>query len=197
MIDEDFQECQAIILVPTLDLAQQISHLMKRLAEFLKISILFCDKSTSLCDIEGIQILIGTPERMLIMLKLGEIKPSALKILVVDEADRLIIQEETRGILESLNENVQVVMVSITMPEDILMIAKKYTRNPVRIVIKEEEVVLERFRHLYILVDEKEHKSEVLVELFEQIGKNEFFIVIIVIRDNTNNNLLSSERNSG
>jgi len=164
---------------------------MKSLAEFLKISIYVCGKSVSPGDIEGIQILIGTPEIVFKMLKLGEINVSAVKIMAVDESDKLVSQGEMKGIFEYMNENIQVAMFSTTMAEDALETMKKFARDPVIIVLKREELMLERIRHFYILVDEKESKSEILVELLQEgVGKEVILFVITVARYDSGSHIL-------
>jgi len=160
----------------------------KSLAEFLKISICLCEKSG---NNEGGQILIGSPEIVFEKLKLGSLKLNALRIIAVDEADKLVPQEAMKDIFEYIDENIQVVMFSTAMPEDVLMIAKKYTRDPVMISIEQEEFFLGRITHLYLLVDEKESKSETLVQLLlEGFGKEVILFLIIMVSYGFNLNLL-------
>ena len=169
-------------MAPTQDLASQLFYVLKCLAEFLSVSIHLCKKTTSQNDCEGFQILVGTPEDILNLLKLEHLGRSSLKVLVLDEADELIgghHKEETKEIFGFLDENVQVAMFSTTMPDDTLEIAKKYTRKPVMILIPKEELMLDRISQYYVMIDEKEtEKIEALVELIQGLCKMIHFCLL-------------------
>ena len=75
---------------------------------------------------------------------------------------RLIINEQNHTIL-------QVILLSATMPEDVLLVTKNFMRDPIRILVKKEEVTLEGISQFYVDVDREEWKLETLCDLYSTI----------------------------
>lgn len=120
----------------------------------MKIIVYSCVGGTSIKnDItmlkNGVHIVVGTPGRIKDMANRGFLKVSAIKLFVLDEADEMLnrgFREQIQEIFKKLPGNVQVALFSATMPQNILQITKQFMRDPVRILVKKDELTLEGIR---------------------------------------------------
>merc|ERR1719191_523580 len=93
-----------------------------------------------------------------------------LHVLVLDEADEMLsygFKEQVYRIFKSLPSNVQACLFSATLPPEILALTEKFMRNPVRILVKKDELTLEGIQQFYVGIDKEEWKLETLCDLFE------------------------------
>lgn len=176
LIDEKANEVQALVLAPTRELAQQISMVFSLIGEYLKVKVQAFIGGTSIkADIknleDGVQIVVGTPGRVLYMMDKNILKLNYLKIFVLDEADEML----SRGFLDSIKqvitfipEKCQIALFSATMPKEIVSVTKKFMNNPVKILVKKEELTLEGIRQYYIPM-KKEWKIEILLNLYKMM----------------------------
>lgn len=149
-IDITQKTCQALILVPTRELALQIRVIILALGDFLKVDCLACIGGTSIQDsirrmAEGVQIVVGTPGRVLDLIQRGVLKTQHVKMMVLDEADEMLLdfRDSVYDVFQHLPKTVQVALLSATMPDEVLAITSKFMSNPVHILVKKEEVTLE------------------------------------------------------
>lgn len=115
------------------------------------------------------QVVIGTPGRVMDMVKKGAFDTSKVRLLVLDEADELLSDgfiEQIRTLFLSLPKNVQVALFSATMNGAFFQITKHFMRDPVYILIKNDEVTLEGIKQYYIDVVKNEYKFETLCDLY-------------------------------
>merc|ERR1719436_1482793 len=130
-IDTTMPQCQALILAPTRELAQQISVCVRALGDYLNAQCHACVGGTSVkVDMDklsnGQHVVVGTPGRVKDMMARGVLSTNHLKMFVLDEADEML----SRGFLEQIkeifaiigNESFQTVLLSATMPNEILEI---------------------------------------------------------------------------
>lgn len=178
LIDNADMACQAILLAPTRELASQIRDVSTALADFMdKIRIhCFVGGSNVRDDIaqlrKGVHIVIGTPGRVFHMLSKGYLNTDRLKLFVLDEADVMLdagFKDQTYEIFSYLPETVQVALFSATLPRDVLDVAEKFMRDPVRILVKKEELTLEGVSQFYIALDVESHKLDTLCDLYESL----------------------------
>jgi len=177
LIDPDAQRCQALVLAPTRELAQQIQRVIMCLGEYLKVSVHICTGGTNVIDErkklqEGVQIVVGTPGRVHDMLKRGYLKSDHLKLFVLDEADEMLgrgFQEQIKEIFKLIPGDVQIALFSATMPAEILALTKDFMRDPATILVKNEELTLDGIKQFYIAIDKEEWKFDTLVELYNNI----------------------------
>ncbi|KAH0500102.1 Eukaryotic initiation factor 4A-I [Microtus ochrogaster] len=83
-------------------------------------------------------------------------------MFVLDEADEMLsrgFKNQIYDIFQKLNSNTQVVLLSATMPSDVLEVTKKFMRDPIRILVKKEELTLEGICQFYINVEREEWKD--------------------------------------
>uniref|UniRef100_A0A8C8TFV6 RNA helicase n=1 Tax=Peromyscus maniculatus bairdii TaxID=230844 RepID=A0A8C8TFV6_PERMB len=109
-------------------------------------------------------IVVGTPGRVFDMLNRRYLSPKWIKMFILDEADEMLsrgFKDQNYEIFQKLNTSIQVVLLSATMPTDVLEVTKKFMRDPVRILVKKEELTLEGIKQFYINVEREEWKRKV------------------------------------
>jgi ATP-dependent RNA helicase DeaD len=149
---------QALVLAPTRELAIQVSEAFQRYAVHLPdfhVLPIYGGQSyepqlTALR--RGVQVVVGTPGRVIDHLDRGTLDLSALKCLVLDEADEMLRMgfiDDVETVLKKVPEQRQVVLFSATMPSQIRRIAQTYLRNPVEIAIKSSTTTAPNIRQRY------------------------------------------------
>jgi len=154
IIDTTILSTQGLIVAPTRELAIQISSIITKLGEYINVKVHSTIGGMSVRDDittlkQGIHIVVGTPGRIKDMINKGHLKVASIKLFVLDEADELLnrgFKEQTQEIFRTLPGNVQVALFSATMPQNILQITKQFMRDPIRILVKQEELTLEGIR---------------------------------------------------
>ncbi|MGH0166707.1 UNVERIFIED_CONTAM: hypothetical protein FKN15_050913 [Acipenser sinensis] len=107
--------------------------------------------------------------------------PKYIKMFVLDEADEMLsrgFKDQIYEIFQKLSSNTQVVLLSATMPADVLEVTKKFMREPIRILVKKEELTLEGIRQFYINVEKEEWKLDTLCDLYETLTITQAVIFI-------------------
>lgn len=177
-IDENSNTTQALILAPTRELAMQIKSVIDSIGLYLKVNVHASIGGTAMSgDIEafrsGVQIVVGTPGRVFDMIERGYFKTEHVKMFILDEADEMLssgFKEQIYNIFRLLPETTQVVLLSATMPQDVLEVTTKFMNNPVRILVKKDELTLEGIKQFFINVDQEEYKFETLCDLYDAIS---------------------------
>uniref|UniRef100_A0A8C5A3M9 RNA helicase n=1 Tax=Gadus morhua TaxID=8049 RepID=A0A8C5A3M9_GADMO len=121
---------------------------------------------------EAPHMVVGTPGRVFDMLNRRYLSPKWIKMFVLDEADEMLsrgFKDQIYEIFQKLSTNIQVVLLSATMPADVLEVTKKFMREPIRILVKKEELTLEGIKQFYINVEREEWKLETLCDLYETL----------------------------
>merc|ERR1712054_604393 len=98
-------------------------------------------------------------------------------IFVLDEADEMLsrgFKDQIYDIFKALPPTVQVALFSATMPPDILDLTSKFMRDPIRILVKNDELTLEGIRQFYIAIDREDWKVDTLCDLYEALTKRDF-----------------------
>ncbi|PNF19326.1 Eukaryotic initiation factor 4A-II [Cryptotermes secundus] len=178
LIDVSKQECQALILAPTRELAQQTQKVVIALGDFLGAQCHACVGGTSVrVDMRklesGVHVVVGTPGRVLDMIRRGALKTDSIKLFVLDEADEMLsrgFSNQICDIFKSLNADVQAILLSATLPSDVLEVTSCFMRNPIHILVKKEELTLEGIKQFYIYVEKEDWKLETLCDLYETLS---------------------------
>jgi len=176
-IDYNNRATQALILAPTRELAQQIQKVALALGDFLKVRCHACIGGTSVReDIDkmrdGQQLIVGTPGRVYDMITKRHLRMDEIMLFVLDEADEMLsrgFKDQIYDIFKCLPPNVQVALFSATMAPDILDLTSKFMREPVRILVKKDELTLEGIRQFYIAIEKEEWKLDTLCDLYETL----------------------------
>jgi len=177
LIDPKIKNTQALILAPTRELAQQIQKVVRALGDYLKITSHACVGGTLIRDDirilrDGAQVVVGTPGRVYDMINRKVLYLDDVKIFVLDEADEMLsrgFKEQIYDLFQFLPAKVQVCLFSATMPDDILEISQRFMRDPVRILVKKDELTLDGIKQFYIAVDKEDWKLETLCDLYETL----------------------------
>merc|ERR1712205_110240 len=170
-------ECQALVLAPTRELAQQIVKVMIALGDFMSVRIHACVGGTAVRDDirtlqNGVHVVVGTPGRVYDMINRRALRLDNIKQFFLDEADEMLsrgFKDQIYDIFKFLPEEVQVGLFSATMPEEVLEMTWGFMREPVRILVKKDELTLEGIKQFYIAVEREEWKLDTLCDLYETL----------------------------
>ncbi|ETN37912.1 ATP-dependent RNA helicase dhh1 [Cyphellophora europaea CBS 101466] len=173
---------QALILVPTRELALQTSQVCKTLGKHLGINVMVTTGGTGLKDDiirlgDAVHIIVGTPGRILDLSSKGVADLSECSIFVMDEADKLLSPEFTVVIEQLLNfhpKDRQVMLFSATFPIIVKDFKDKHMRNPYEINLM-DELTLRGITQYYAFVEEKQ-KVHCLNTLFSKLQINQSII---------------------
>jgi len=176
-IDIKNKRIQALILAPTRELAQQIQKVVRALGDFLQITSHACVGGTLVRDDirilgQGVQVVVGTPGRVFDMIQRQVLDLATVAMFVLDEADEMLsrgFKDQIYDVFQHLPQKVQVCLFSATMPEEILDISTRFMRDPIRILVKRDELTLEGIKQFYVAVEKEEWKLETLCDLYETL----------------------------
>ena len=174
-IDAEDKHLQAIILCPTRELAIQAAEELRKLAKFLhgiKVLPIYGgqDINTQIRSLKtGVQIVVGTPGRVMDHMRRHTMKLDHIKIMVLDEADEMLnmgFREDIETILEGMSTEHQTALFSATMPKPILDITKKYQKNAVMVKVAAKELTIPLVKQYYYEVKGK-NKADVVCRLLD------------------------------
>ena len=174
-IDPKNRKLQAIILCPTRELAIQVADEIRRLSKFMHgIKILPVyggqDIGKQIRSLKGgVQLVIGTPGRVMDHLRRRTLRFDNLHTIVLDEADEMLnmgFREDIETILKDAPEERQTVLFSATMPKPIMEITKKFQNNAKVIKVTKKELTVPNIEQYYYDVKPKK-KEEVLSRLLD------------------------------
>jgi translation initiation factor 4A len=176
-IDISLKQTQALILAPTRELAQQIQKVVVALGDYMNVECMACVGGTNVREDmaklqEGVHIVVGTPGRVFDMINRRALKTDNVKIFCLDEADEMLsrgFKDQIYEVFQHLPQDTQVVLLSATMPADVLEVTKKFMREPIRILVKRDELTLEGIKQFYIAVEKEEWKLDTLSDLYETV----------------------------
>jgi len=121
---------------------------------------------------QGVHIVVGTPGRVFDMINRRALEMENVKLFILDEADEMLsrgFKDQIYLVFKYLPENVQVCLFSATMPMDVLAVSNKFMRDPIRILVKRDELTLEGIKQFYISVEKEEWKLGTLCDLYETL----------------------------
>ena len=176
-IDPTNKNVQALLLVNTRELAEQIKTVMTALSTYTEIKIHCCVGGTMVRDDQraiqdGVHIIVGTPGRIFSHIQSSILKTEHIKLFVLDEADEMLsigFKDQVCDIYRCMPENIQVAIFSATMPPSILEVTNNFMKNPLKILVKNEELTLEGIKQFYIAIEKEEWKLETLMDLYQTI----------------------------
>lgn len=177
-VDPKLKRTQALVMSPTRELAIQTRKVLAALGDYLGVRAHACVGGTSIADDraafkDGAHVVAGTPGRLFDMINRKILDPSAVCMFVLDEADELLsrdFKDQIYDIFERLPANVQVCLFSATLPEEVQKLAGKWMRDPVRVLVKTEELTLEGIRQFYVAVETEDAKFGTLCDLYQTLS---------------------------
>jgi len=176
-LEVENRRCQALLLAPTRELAQQIQKVVVALGDYMKIECMACIGGTLVREdmrkLEaGVHVVVGTPGRVFDMINRRALGVDSMRQFVLDEADEMLsrgFKDQIYDIFRLLPSTTQVILLSATMPMDVLDVTKRFMREPIRILVKKEELTLEGIKQFYISVEREEWKLDTLCDLYETL----------------------------
>jgi len=121
---------------------------------------------------EGVHVVVGTPGRVYDMINRQIFSTKHVKMFVLDEADEMLskgFKEQIYDIFQLLPQQTQVVLLSATMPQEVLEVSHRFMRDPVRILVKRDELTLEGIKQFFVAVEKEEWKLDTLCDLYEHV----------------------------
>lgn len=107
------------------------------------------------------------------MITRRSLRSQHIKMFVLDEADEMLsrgFKDQIHDVFKTLNTDVQVILLSATMPPDVLDVTKSFMRNPIRILVKKEELTLEGIKQFFVFVEREDWKLETLCDLYDTLS---------------------------
>ncbi|HEX6608301.1 MAG TPA: DEAD/DEAH box helicase [Chloroflexia bacterium] len=159
-VDPDDRHVQALVMAPTRELAVQVAEATHRLGRSKGLSVLPVYGGQPIHRqlhvlARGVQVVIGTPGRLLDHLRRGTLDLAHVKYVILDEADEMLDMgfiEDIESILDNVPENRQTALFSATIPPRIAALAQQYLRDPVRITIAPTELTIPAIEQYYVEV---------------------------------------------
>lgn len=187
LIDQKKNETQALVLAHTRELALQINMVFCHIAHYIDILFNLSIGGIPVKDnIENLSkkprkphIVIGTPGRVLDMINKNALKTQNLKIMIIDEADEMLSEgfiDQIYNIFRTMPSNIQVGLFSATMTEKFFDISEKFMRDPIKILVKNEQLTLEGIKQYLIDVELNDYKFETLCDLYSLLTINQSII---------------------
>jgi translation initiation factor 4A len=184
-IDSEEKSIQGLILAPTRELASQIEGVAKALCTYTNIVVYAATGGVIVReDIsalqKGVHLVIGTPGRVYDLMERGVLKRDKIRVLVMDEADQLLegrFRDQTECILNmGFPDQTKVALFSATMPDEVIEVANRLLKDPVRILLPPEKVTLEGIAQHYVEVEQDAWKFDCLCDLYQHINVNQAII---------------------
>lgn len=117
-------------------------------------------------------IVVGTPGRVYDMINRRALRLDSVCLFVLDEADEMLsrgFKEQIYDVFKYMPETVQCAIFSATMPLDVLEVTQKFMRDPVRILVKKDQLTLEGIKQFFIAIDREEWKFDTLCDLYSTL----------------------------
>ena len=174
-LDPEQRKPQVLVLAPTRELALQVADAFSSYAAHLnhvRVLAIYggADFREQIHQLKrGVQIVVGTPGRVMDHMRQGTLDLSCLRALVLDEADEMLRMgfiDDVEWVLTQLPEQRQVVLFSATMPSEIRRISQKYLNAPAEVTIKQKAADASRIRQRHLIVHAP-HKLAALERVLE------------------------------
>jgi translation initiation factor 4A len=189
-IDESVKGCQACILAHTRELAQQIHEVCKNLSVYTNIGSVLCIGGQDIRETKtelskGAVIAVGTPGRIIDLIKKGFLSTRLLQMLIIDEADEMLsysFQEQIKTIIKYIPNAAQICLFSATLSTQVLELTKRFMRDPINILIEPENLTLEGIKQFYINVETELWKFETFCDIFDIISVSQTIVYVNTIK---------------
>ena len=185
-VDITNNSTQVLVLSPTKELTLQTAKVFGSLGgmmDGLKIQTLYggsiIEEGSSFSNKNIPHVICGCPGRVFDMMRRDKVSSKKIKLIILDEADEMLsagFKDQVYNIFQYLNSDVQVVLVSATLPDSINVIIEKIMRDPVKIIVKREMLTLEGISQYYIAVDDDRQKYSTLKDIFTHLAVSQCII---------------------
>jgi ATP-dependent RNA helicase DeaD len=166
---------QGLVLEPTRELAVQVSEHISRFGKYamVKVSPIYGGEPIQRqikALKEGVHIVVGTPGRIIDHLERGTLNLASVKIVVLDEADRMLdmgFKDDIEYILSKVPTNRQTSLFSATIDQQVMNVCNRYMRSPDKILVSKDEIALTQMNQYYKVVNPKD-KFEILRNILDE-----------------------------
>jgi len=163
-LDPANHRVQGLVLVPTRELAVQVAEHIRQFGKYseLKVLPIYGGQSVSrqVHALErGVHIVVGTPGRTIDLIKRGILKLDSVKIVVLDEADRMLDMgfiDDVEYILSKVSSRKQISLFSATIDQSVMEICDRYMESPEKILVSKDEIALSQISQYYMIVNPRD-----------------------------------------
>jgi len=186
---------QGLVLAPTRELAIQVAEHISKLSKYAAFKVLPIYGGESIRKQiyaleNGVHIVVGTPGRIIDHLKRGTLNLASVKIVVLDEADRMLDMgfiDDIEYILSKVPVNRQTSLFSATIDQSVMNICERYMKKPEKILVSKDEIALTQINQYYMVVNPK-NKFGILCNILDE---NHIDRAIIFCRTRTYTSMLA------
>jgi len=179
-VNPNINRVQGLVLAPTRELAIQVAQRISRFGRYSSLKVLPVyggepiNKQIRALD-RGVHIVVGTPGRLIDHLRRGTLNLSSTKVVVLDEADRMLDMgfiDDIRYILSNVPADRQLSLFSATIDQSVMDVCHRYMKNPEKILVSKDEIALTQLNQYYMVVNPR-NKLEYLLDILKRnnIGK--------------------------
>ena len=179
-VNPNINRVQGLVLAPTRELAIQVAQRISRFGRYSSLKVLPVyggepiNKQIRALE-RGVHIVVGTPGRTIDHLRRGTLNLSSTKVVVLDEADRMLDMgfiDDINYILSRVPEGRQLSLFSATIDQSVMNVCHRYMKNPEKILVSKDEIALTQLNQYYMVVNPR-NKLEYLLGILKHnnIGK--------------------------
>ena len=186
---EENDKTQGLIITPTRELSLQVHLVASEISKYSKIRVELCTGSVNINEtrtkLKSANLIIGTLGRIYHMLQENRINFYNLKLLILDEADDLLtdgVSKELNNLLNKIPDGTQTCLISATLSNNVFQLSKKVMHEPLKILLKKNEIPVDLIKQFYIDAEYEELKLEVLLDLYQLISTSQAIIFCNTIR---------------
>ena len=188
---------QGLILEPTRELAIQVAEHMRRFSKYAMLKVLQIyggePIQKQICALEsGVQIVVGTPGRIIDHLERRTLNLASVRIVVLDEADRMLDMgfiDDIEYILSKVPKNRQTSLFSATIDQSVMNVCNRYMNKPEKILVSKDEIALTQINQYYMVVNPA-NKFQILCNILDE---NHIGRAIIFCRTRTDTSTLADK----
>lgn len=186
---EENDKTQGLIITPTRELSLQVHLVATEICKYTKLKVELCTGSVSInqnrSKLKTANLIIGTLGRVYHMVHENRINLYNLKIFVLDEADDLLtdgVSKELNNLLNRIPDGAQTCLISATLSQNVFSLSKKIMHDPLKILLKKNEIPVDLIKQYYIDAEYEELKFDVLIDLYNLIATSQAIIFCNTIR---------------
>ncbi len=193
------KQTQGVIITPTRELATQVYDVAIQLSKHTTFNIVKCIGGTDIFqnkqELKSANLIIGTLGRIHHMIEDKKINMNNLSFLVLDEADEILsdgnynknnkiihMSDKLKYIFDSTLKTSQLIFISATMTNEVFNASKQYMNEPTKVLLKNNEVIVDLIKQFYLDVESEEYKFDTLLDLYNLISTSQAIIFCNTIR---------------
>ncbi len=173
-LDLQNRNVQGLVLTPTRELAVQVAEHIGHLGRYAKLRVLpvFGGEPVErqIRALKGVQIVVGTPGRLIDLMERRALNLSSARFVVLDEADRMLDMgfiDDIEYILSMVPSNRQTALFSATIDQSVIKVCNRYMKNPEKILVSKDEIALTQMNQYYMVVNPY-NKFETLCNILDE-----------------------------